>query len=502
MSDEELADHDSGMLARFDAVLDELTAVDLDARTDDQVLALWRELETRRNRLAPIDHRLITQAQERHLDQRHGARSVAMLARGALRLGAGEARARVRAADAAGPRRSPSGLPLEPKYTDVAAGQAAGSLAPAAARAITDTLDKLPSAVPEGSKSWAEQFLVEQAGHFDTDTLRGLCAKVTDTLDPDGLLNDHEYRHATRTLGVHVRRDGSAQLRGELTAELTEHLRVMFDSLAAPKPAADGAKDTRSAGQRRHDALLDAVKRLERADQLPDTGGVSATLLLTMTTDATTADSDGCGDDGNDSHDGDGEQAGSATDDTVQRDTVQRDAGTTAGTPRTLAPARQPHGTVRSNSGPYRLAGHRLARTGHGTLIPPAEALRWAGGDVRILTVAFDRLGRVSAHGHAQRLFTEGQRLAMTARDLGCSFPGCDVPPSWCEAHHVTEYAKSGRTTIDEGTLLCGFHHREFERLGWICTMIHSVPHWTPPWWVDPDQVPIRNHAHDPVPTG
>ena len=59
------------------------------------------------------------------------------------------------------------------------------------------------------------------------------------------------------------------------------------------------------------------------------------------------------------------------------------------------------------------------------------------------------------------RIFTEGQRLAMIARDQGCSFPGCTAPPAWCQAHHVTDFALTRRTSVDDGTLLCGFHHRE-----------------------------------------
>ncbi|WP_242419678.1 HNH endonuclease signature motif containing protein, partial [Frankia sp. CpI1-P] len=31
-------------------------------------------------------------------------------------------------------------------------------------------------------------------------------------------------------------------------------------------------------------------------------------------------------------------------------------------------------------------------------------------------------------------------RRALAARDRGCTFPGCDRPPSWCEAHHVIHW--------------------------------------------------------------
>ncbi|MGH8961702.1 MAG: HNH endonuclease signature motif containing protein [Jatrophihabitantaceae bacterium] len=85
----------------------------------------------------------------------------------------------------------------------------------------------------------------------------------------------------------------------------------------------------------------------------------------------------------------------------------------------------------------------------------------------------------------------------MIARDKGCSFPGCDAPPQWTQAHHVIDYARGGATSIDSGCLLCGVH-REFEKMGWRCTMLGGVPHWLAPLWRDPDQTPIRNRTHDP----
>ena len=75
----------------------------------------------------------------------------------------------------------------------------------------------------------------------------------------------------------------------------------------------------------------------------------------------------------------------------------------------------------------------------------------------------------------------------MIARDLGCSFPGCTAPPAWCQAHHITDFSLTHRTSVDDGTLLCGFHHREHPRLGWTCRMIDGNPHWTPPHWLDPN---------------
>ncbi len=61
--------------------------------------------------------------------------------------------------------------------------------------------------------------------------------------------------------------------------------------------------------------------------------------------------------------------------------------------------------------------------------------------------------------GRARRLFTRGQRLALTLRDKGCSYPGCSIPPTWCDAHHVTHWANGGPTDLSNAALLCPRHH-------------------------------------------
>ncbi|WP_323095732.1 HNH endonuclease signature motif containing protein [Intrasporangium sp. YIM S08009] len=61
--------------------------------------------------------------------------------------------------------------------------------------------------------------------------------------------------------------------------------------------------------------------------------------------------------------------------------------------------------------------------------------------------------------GRGRRLFTRGQRLAMIARDRGCSFDGCSVPATWCDAHHVVPWHRGGLTRLDNGALLCQRHH-------------------------------------------
>jgi hypothetical protein len=151
---------DADLLARLDTLLDELTTRDLTGRNDGQLLALWRDLETRRNQFAVVDHALFQEVAARHLASTCGAKNITVLARDVLRIDAGEASARVKAAEALGRRRALTGELLAPIFGKVAAAQANGSVAEAAARVITGLIDKLPDAVRCEQDTWIEQFLV------------------------------------------------------------------------------------------------------------------------------------------------------------------------------------------------------------------------------------------------------------------------------------------------------------------------------------------------------
>jgi hypothetical protein len=139
--------------------------------------------------------------------------------------------------------------------------------------------------------------------------------------------------------------------------------------------------------------------------------------------------------------------------------------------------------------------GEGVATTDQGATLPVCELMHLLG-DAEIVTVAFDKARAVLCLGRTQRLASRAQRRALAARDGGCCFPGCTRPPSWTQAHHVTPWALGGRTDVDEMCLLCHFHHREFERLGWEIRMTDGVPEWIPPAWLDPLRRPRRNTAH------
>jgi hypothetical protein len=63
--------------------------------------------------------------------------------------------------------------------------------------------------------------------------------------------------------------------------------------------------------------------------------------------------------------------------------------------------------------------------------------------------------------GRGQRLHSHHQRVALSATHDTCAVAGCERPFAWCEIHHHRlRWAHGGRTDLDNGLPLCGYHHR------------------------------------------
>ncbi|GAA2945245.1 hypothetical protein GCM10010458_33250 [Microbacterium luteolum] len=102
-----------------------------------------------------------------------------------------------------------------------------------------------------------------------------------------------------------------------------------------------------------------------------------------------------------------------------------------------------------------------------------------------IQRVLFDE-GRIIGINVTDRVFTVHQRRAIVARDRECLIPGCHVPASWCEIHHVTEHSRGGPTHTDNGVPLCWWHHRSLDWSGWEIRMNGGIPEIRGPAWWDP----------------
>jgi hypothetical protein len=91
-----------------------------------------------------------------------------------------------------------------------------------------------------------------------------------------------------------------------------------------------------------------------------------------------------------------------------------------------------------------------------------------------ITPVLLDSDGGLLDLGRSQRLFTATQHKALALRDAGCRFPGCNRPPAHTDAHHISPWADGGPTTMQNGLLLCRYHHRKVHQEGWTISTTSS----------------------------
>ena len=267
------------------------------------------------------------------------------------------------------------------------------------------------------------------------------------------------------------------KLEGRLTPAASARVRAVLEPLAAPRPTVEpgpqgGEKavpDLRGREHRLHDALDEACARLLRAGDVPASGGTPATVIITMTEDQLRQATDQAT-----SQASNGASNGAATDQASRQRSGLSDDACGAGFATGLG-----FGTVETSTG---------------DVLSIAEALRLAA-EAEIVSVVMTGTGRPLHLGRTRRCASVSQTFALIARDGGCSFPGCTVPPEWCERHHITGWASGGLTDIDNLTLLCGYHHTYFAQAGWTAVIsADGLPEWRPPHWQDRNRQPLINH--------
>lgn len=248
-----------------------------------ELVALARGVEVLRRQLAAVEVQVTAELDTRAVAGEFARSSTADLLVSELLVSPAESKARVaRAADLA-PRRALSGEPLPALLPVVAAALSEGQISIEHVRVITDCLEQLPCSFDVSAVGAVEAALVHAAQHENPATLRRTAAMLLARADPDGIEPREDEIHRRRDLTLARNRDGSGRLTGRLTVEAVAVWDTILDSLSAPLPSDDGEPDQRTAGQRRHDGLVDAGHRLLRSADLPAAGGVPVTVLLRTT---------------------------------------------------------------------------------------------------------------------------------------------------------------------------------------------------------------------------
>lgn len=136
-----------------------------------------------------------------------------------------------------------------------------------------------------------------------------------------------------------------------------------------------------------------------------------------------------------------------------------------------------------------RLTGLTPAVLAGGEPIPATELARLAC-ESQLTRIIFGPQSTILDVGRQTRIFPTNQVRAITARDRNCKFPGCHAPPMHCEVHHsLWWYKHHGKTSTDNGILLCWHHHDhvhaneiDIHRKNgqWHFTTRHGLPMTTP----------------------
>ena len=315
----------------------------------------------------------------------------------ALHISGGEAAGRVRAAETLAERMSMTGQPLEPLRPHLAEKQRTGEASAENADIVVRALAPVTRRGFDPEKIDAGEHLLAQfATQFAPKDLRRLATKVVEAIDPDGTLPNEELQRDRRFFRMRPTKDGSYAGEFRLTSDCGTKLLSLLHPLAKPRinsTRTDDGKLVEEPDPRHHGQRKhDALNDMMR----------SAAPLQQCRPD--------CG-----------------------------------GTPATVIV------TIDLED---LLAKTGYALTSDGTLIRTDTALA-AADQADIYWAITHSTGQILHLGRTRRIATLPQTIALYARDKGCSFPGCDIPPEWCERHHIRSWAEGGLTDLNNLTLLC-----------------------------------------------
>ncbi|TFC96163.1 MULTISPECIES: HNH endonuclease signature motif containing protein [Cryobacterium] len=389
------------------------------------------------------------------LAHKNGASSGTDLITRLTRISFREANRRVRLSDNVLPRMAGTSV-LPPFYPAVADALAAGDLGVDAAENIVTALDRVAARVAPDDLGMAERTLVAHATGavteetlglpgegfaFPADLVRGMAGQWQAHLDPDGTAPTEPVAQARSTVGFGLFRDGLYPLRGGVTPELRGIMNGIFDTYlsahAAPAFPTEEEQARMDAGE-----LIPGAEAAALSDDR--NGGEKRADILRGVLEAATRDA------------GTPSMGGAAP--TVMIHVNQSDLVADRGV-----------GWIDGVEAPISL-----------TSVTQAIC---AGGFQQIVCGPNDEVLTLSTE---RRFFNRSQRRAIAARDGGCIIPGCTVPAAWCEVHHVIPWSRDGRTAIENGVLLCWYHHHSIDTSGWEIRMARGKPEVRAPLCFDP----------------
>jgi hypothetical protein len=301
------------------------------------------------------------------------------------------------------------------EHRHLGAATSAGEVNPAQARAIVRALDRLPEtgdfAVSAEQRQAAEEHLVALAAHHDAKELARLGLRIFEVVAPEvadefeGRVLAEQEALALRRTWFTLREDDEGTCHGRFRIPLLHGhmLQKMIHAIDSPsRPRTDGRPDDEPPAD--GDRLPTPVRHGRALCRLLES--VPARSLPVAAGVSATV---------------------------VVTMTLEQ-----------LTSALEAHGICTLDTGGLLTAGEARRLACSAGIIPAV-----LGGRSELLDL-----------GRTRRLHSPAQRLAMAQRDGGCTAVGCDRPPSRCHAHHAEPWSAGGVTSVDNGRLLCGHHHR------------------------------------------
>ncbi len=99
--------------------------------------------------------------------------------------------------------------------------------------------------------------------------------------------------------------------------------------------------------------------------------------------------------------------------------------------------------------------------------IVPIDTIRRMACDCDIHRYLADPTGHIIDYGRKRRLVSDVQFDLLVVRDHGCRWRGCSIPAAGCDAHHAHHWLDGGETEPDNLILLCWYHHHLLHEQHW-----------------------------------
>lgn len=383
------------------------------------------------------------------LAQRLGARNARGLVADRASIPFGQASALVALGEVVRRSTATDGASVEPERPHVAEAVIAGDLSVSVALLIDETLEALRLALDDAEREALEAALVERAtsGECSIAAFTKECRRLVEQMDRAGVKDREEILRARASIRETRMQNGLLRIVAELDPERAAYWLAAVRAKTNPR--------------RLHGVESEDAAAADAAGVAPRPGGAQPDPMATRL-DAFAS---------------------------ICKDSLRAEDGAQSGVDTTVL--------VRIDLQDLLTGEGSAVLDGVDSPISAASARRLAV-EAELIPQVFGGASQLLDQGQGRRLFSKAQRYAIYAGYDSCAFPGCDLPLSMTEIHHLGRWAtrhRHGRgTDVANGIPLCGFHNRLMER-GWDAHLDPDGEPWfTPPAHLDPQQNPRHGH--------